>query len=88
MSGRTGVQGVLAAQQRAGADDVDHAAGVSAHFLYQRGQVADLSLQVGDERALDVQQRGGLGVLSLQLTQAVLLRRVHAGLLLTLASTG
>lgn len=80
----TGVQGVLGAQQRAGTDDVDHTPGVSAHFLHQHGEVVDLSLQVGDERGLDVEQRGGLGVLSLQITEALLLGRVQPRLLFTL----
>lgn len=71
---RTRVQGVLGAEERAGTDDVDHAPGVPAYFLHLHGEVTDLILQVGDERALDVQQRGGLSVLTLQLTEAMLLR--------------
>lgn len=83
-SALTRVQGVLGAEYRAGTDNVDHAPRVPSNFLHQHGEVTDLSLQVRDERALDVQQRGGLSVLTLQLTEAMLLRRVHVKLFFTL----
>lgn len=70
----TGMQGFLSAEQRAGADYVDHAARVASNFFHQQGKVLDLGLEVVDQGALDVQQGRGLGVMIFQLMQALLNR--------------
>ena len=81
---RTRVQGLLRAEQGRGPDNVDHAAGVALDALHGHGQVADLRLQLQQQRAVYVQQSVRLRVLQLQGTEALLQGRVQVVPLLRL----
>lgn len=78
------MQGFLGAEEGAGADDVDHAAGVATHLLHQHGEVAYLHLHVVDEGTVDVQQSAGLCVPLLQGVEPLPRRQVEAVLIFIL----
>lgn len=85
---RTWRQDVSHAEQRWRFDDVDGAAGVAAQALHGGRQVAELHLQLKQQRGVHVEQRVDLGVSRLQRAQPLVKRRVQASALLTLAGEG
>lgn len=69
-------QCVSHAERRCTSDDIDRAARAAAHALHGSRQVAELRLQLVQQRGMHMEQRVGLGVTQLQRTQALVKGRV------------